>query len=442
MDTIVGISTTLGNSGINVVRISGEESTTIISKIFTGKIEDHKIAYGHIKDEEETIDEVLVTFMQGPKSYTKEDVIEINCHGGVIVTKKIVELIVKQGAVLAKAGEFTKRAFLNGRIDLSQAEAIMGIINSKTENEAKVSLNHLQGSLSKEIGYLREDILKLIAEVEASIDYPEHDMEHDNIENIEKSSHNLIEDIKRLINSYNQGKIIKEGIKTVIVGKPNVGKSSLLNKLYGEEKAIVTDIEGTTRDTIDCLVNIKGIMLNLIDTAGIRETEDVIEKIGVVKSKEELEKAELVLMMLDSSKPLSEEDKEIFELIKEKKVIGIINKTDLKRELEEIHLEHTIEMSVKKSFGLNKLHDLISDMFDIGEIEESANLITNIRHKDALEKAVDSLCNVLESINIGMSEDIIAIDLKDAYSYLGEILGEQLEEDIIDKIFSEFCLGK
>ncbi|MFV0504567.1 MAG: tRNA uridine-5-carboxymethylaminomethyl(34) synthesis GTPase MnmE [Lachnospirales bacterium] len=444
MDTIVGILTG-NNSGVSIIRLSGQLSYSIAKDIFTNKIEDHKISYGHIKDKE-IVDEVLLTYMAAPKSYTKEDVIEINCHGGIVNTNILLELLIRKGARLAEPGEFSKRAFLNGRIDLAEAEAIMSLINSKTEKEHNIALKQLRGQLSKEIENYRSILLMLLAQIEASIDYPEHDMEHDNLANVEKHMKEILLAIEKLIEGRKEGKLIKEGIETAIIGTPNVGKSSLLNKLVGEEIAIVTDIAGTTRDTVKEYINVKGIVLKIIDTAGIRNTNDVVEKIGVDKSLHLAKNCELVIFILDNSKEATEEELNLFRAIESKKIC-IINKIDLNRKIDISKIEeitnNIIEISLKDNIGLDKFYCTIEEMFLAGFLEnENTNLIINNRHYESLIKAKESLNQVLEGIELSMTEDLLVIDIKDAYTHLGHITGASIDEDIIDKIFAEFCLGK
>lgn len=452
-DTITAISTPIGNGGIGIVRISGDESLLILKKIFkTNKnieeIESHTINYGHIFDEEKLIDEVLVSIMKAPKTFTKEDVVEINCHGGIKSTSKVLETVIKNGARLADKGEFTKRGFLNGRIDLSQAEAIIDIINAKTDLAHDSALKRLEGNLSKSIKEYREDILLMIASIEASIDYPEHDMEHDNYFMVTEKSHILLEKIQLLLNNFDKGKILREGIKTVILGKPNVGKSSLLNNLIGEEKAIVTDIEGTTRDVITEYVNIMDIPLQIIDTAGIRETTDFIEKIGVDKSKEYAKNADLCFVVIDVNKKVTEEDIEILKLVENKKVIVLLNKIDLDEivEIDEIvkyvKKENIIKISVRENIGIENLFERLKEIFFNGEINTNEDIYISNRHKECLIKCKNSLLKVIDGIEMFMPEDLLVIDLKDSYDSLMEITGESLDDDIIDKIFSEFCLGK
>ncbi len=452
-DTIVGVATGVSNSGVSIIRLSGNDSLNILNKIFKSKepvstFKSHTIHYGFVYDDTVKIDEVLVSIMLSPRSYTTEDVVEINCHGGIVTTTKVLDTVIKYGARLASPGEFTKRAFLNGRIDLVKAEAISSMISAKTEREQEIGLNQLSGSLSKEISDYRDKILTLIATSEASIDYPEHDMDHDNVNNISDIVSQLINSMKALSATSNKGKIIRDGIETVILGKPNVGKSSLLNKLVGEDIAIVTPTAGTTRDTITEFINFNGIILKLVDTAGIRNTVDEVEKIGVEKSKKKALKGELILFLVDGSKEIDDEDIELLKFVSNKNVIVLINKSDLVQKVDLnllkkiVGVENICSISVLSN-DIQSLYDRIEEIFLSGIIDnESDNLIINSRHESLLNQALKSLTQVLEGINLGMSEDLLVIDLQDAYMYLGEIIGESLDDDIIDKIFSQFCLGK
>lgn len=457
-DTIVAISTPLASAGIGIIRISGDEALKIISKIFVPKksmdnrnIVSHTLHYGYIIDPKynRTLDEVLVSYMLKPNTYTRENIIEINAHGGLIVLQSILSLVLRSGARIAEPGEFTKRAFLNGRIDLSQAEAVMDIIHSKTELALNASVNQLSGNIKNEIEKIKKNLLETIAHIEASIDYPEYDIDELSADQVKEKMEKVATKIKYLISSYDNGKIIREGIKTVIVGKPNVGKSSLLNALLKEQRAIVTDIPGTTRDSLEEYMNIHGIPLKLIDTAGIRLTEDIIEKIGVNRSKELMLNADLILFVIDSSECLTTEDEEIMELISNQKVIILMNKSDLNKKVKKEHLkEHLremtiIETSALKFEGLDQLQEQIKNMFMIGNIQiDNETVIHNIRHKQSLEKAIESIYNVIESIDNRMPEDCYAIDLHSAYEHLGEITGDHVNDDIIKQIFSQFCLGK
>lgn len=458
-ETIVAISTPIGSGGIGIVRMSGSNSLEILEKIYRsnakGKInkkvkqfKTHSINYGFIFDGDKHVDEVLVCVMLAPKTYTKEDVVEINCHGGIKAVNKVLETVIKNGGRLADKGEFTKRGFLNGRIDLSQAEGIMDVINAKTDLGHDRAIKMLEGDLSKEIKKYREEILLMIANIEVSIDYPEHELEHKNNLEGKKQTKSLIEKINTLLRNFDKGKIIREGIKTIILGKPNVGKSSLLNNLLGESKAIVTHIKGTTRDALIEYVNIKNIPLQIIDTAGIRDTEDEIEKIGVNISKRYATEGQLFFVVLDGSEELEKEDREVLKLVKGKEVIILINKIDLDRKIkieklkEYVIEENIIEISAKENIGLEKLFDRLEKIFFNGNIEDGDEIYISNRHKECLLNAKDSLNKVLEAIQLKMPEDLLVIDLKDSYDSLLEITGEQLGDNIIDKIFSEFCLGK
>lgn len=455
-DTIAAIATAPGEGGIGIIRISGEKSLQVAQSIFKSKsgkmIKDYNartLIYGKIVDGEKVIDEVLVAYMKGPNSYTAEDVIEINCHGGFISVKKILELILSKGVRLADAGEFTKRAFLNGRIDLSQAEAIIDVIKSKTDMAHEVAQNQLEGSLAKKIKDLRMNVTEVLAHLEVSIDFAEEDVEEITYQTLEEKALELRNEIKKLYDTAESGKILRDGLKTVIVGKPNVGKSSLLNSILGENRAIVTDIAGTTRDVIEEFVNIKGIPLKIVDTAGIRETEDIVEKIGVEKSKESFSTADLVIMVLDASRELSEEDMEILESLKNKKTIVLLNKMDLepKIELEKVkefvNSEDIIEISALKHQGIEQLQDKIESMVYQGSVKNSSNLmITNSRHKDALFKAYESINDAISAIDQRMPYDFIEVDFKNIWDYLGYINGDTVREDLLDTIFANFCIGK
>ena len=455
-DTIAAVATAVGEGSVSIIRVSGEEALKIAKKIFRGvrgkSIEDIKpytMRYGSIIDNEtdEKIDEVILSYMKGPKSFTAEDTIEINCHGGVIATKRVLDAVIKNGARIAEPGEFTKRAFLNGRIDLSQAEAVMDIINAKTEVSMKSALVQSEGKLSKEISELRNKLLEIIAHIEATVDYPEDDLEEVTSEKTEVDVKVVIDEVNKLIESAEAGKIIRDGLSTVIVGKPNVGKSSLLNVLTRGNRAIVTDIPGTTRDIIEEYISLDGIPIRIIDTAGIRETEDVVEKIGVERSKEKIEEADLVILMLDASREIAEEDIEIIKYIKNKKYIVLLNKQDLpnainKSDLEELNQEYIIPISTKDELGIDEIKNAIKELFFKGKINSSEVMVTNIRHKEALYRAKECLESTLCALKDTMAIDLASIDIRNAWSALGQINGETVEEDLIDKIFSEFCLGK
>ena len=456
MSTIASISTAPGIGGIGIIRMSGKNTFNVLDKIFKAKspksieeIPGYTIKYGHIFDGEKIIDEVLVSYFKAPKSYTTEDMCEINSHGGTVIMRKILELCLKNGAELAEPGEFTKRAFLGGRIDLSQAESIIDIINAKSEREAKEGIKQLEGFLSEKLNEIKNNLLEIMTNIEVSIDYPEYDTpevtNNDILRNIEESRKKL-EDLKK---SFDNGKLIKQGIKTVIIGKPNAGKSSLLNAILKEDRAIVTEIEGTTRDTIEEFVNINGIPLNLIDTAGIRNAKDEVERIGIEKSKKLAEDADLIIAILDSSKELSEEDIEILEIAKNKKSIVILNKVDLEQKIKpenpklEIFNKNIINLSAKNKIGLELLFEKITTMFNLDEINiDNDIVITNERHKNLISKAIENLDKAKNILKDGMPVDIIAISLKDVLSNLGAITGEEAGEEIIDEIFARFCLGK
>lgn len=454
-DTIAALSTPAGSGGIGIVRISGPDAVEVADRLFVpakgkplGERKSHTVSYGKIVYEGRVCDEVLVSIMRAPNTYTREDIAEINCHGGIRSVTAVLEAVLRSGARLAEPGEFTKRAFLNGRIDLTQAEAVADIISAKTDKSREAALKRLDGSLCVKIRALREKILLMLANIEAAIDYPEHDDETMTYESVANGSRELMSELDRLIASADTGRIYKEGIKTVILGKPNVGKSSLLNAAVDEERAIVTDIPGTTRDVLEELININGIPLRLTDTAGIRDTDNPIEKIGVEKSRSLADEADLVLLMLDGSRPLDDEDRELINLSENKNRIVIINKSDLvqcidKSEITELTGSDPIAVSVKQDSGVELIYERIRSMFLGGSIAaDDEVLISSERNKNSLYKAKQFLYNVIETVDNRMPEDLISIDLTQAYEALGEITGETLDEDIIDKIFSEFCLGK
>jgi tRNA modification GTPase len=454
-DTIAAIATPVGNGGIGIVRVSGKTAIDIVNTLFVPKKgknlserKSHTISYGTIAYDGNVCDEVLVSIMRAPNTYTREDVAEINCHGGIRAVTAVLDAVLKSGARLAEPGEFTKRAFLNGRIDLTQAEAVIDIINAKTDLSREAALKRLDGKLCRKIRALREQILLMLANIEAAIDYPEHDDEAMTYDSISEGTRAVTAEIDRLISGADVGKIYNEGIKTVILGRPNVGKSSLLNSIIDEERAIVTDIPGTTRDVLEELININGVPLKLVDTAGIRATDNVIEQIGVEKSRKLAAEADLVLLMIDGSRELSDEDRELIDLSVDKKRIVLVNKLDLQQsvsldEIKSLTGCEPINISVKTDKGIDKLYEQIKAMFLSGNIESNDEvLISNERNKNSLYKAKDFLYNVIETVNNRMPEDFISMDLTQAYEALGEITGEALEEDIIDKIFSEFCLGK
>lgn len=467
-DTIAAIATAVSDSGIGIIRISGSDALLVADKVYRSpknqkklsQAASHTIHYGYIYDEDELIDEVMVAVMRSPHSYTTEDTVEINCHGGILVMNRILETVLHHGARLAQPGEFTKRAFLNGRIDLSKAEAVMDLIHSKNEFAMKASVNQLKGSVSAKVRSLREDILYEIAFIESALDDPEHISLEGYPDKLMAKTRGLSQELKKLIDSADNGKMLKDGIRTVILGKPNAGKSSLLNVLVGEDKAIVTSVAGTTRDVLEESIKLHGIGLNMIDTAGIRDTEDEVEKIGVEKARKYANQADLVIYVVDSSRELDENDEQIIELIRDKKVIVLLNKTDLEpvvteeqikdkfREIyegEEKHNDslHVIRTSTKDNTGIDEFEKTIQDMFFAGRIAVNDEIyITNQRHKEALVEAYDSLKMVQKSLEDEMPEDFYSIDLMSAYAALGRIIGEEVGEDLVNEIFSKFCMGK
>ena len=457
-DTIAAIATGMTNSGIGIIRISGSESFAVADKIFLPankniKIKDaesHTIHYGFIKDGEETVDEVIVSVMKSPRSFTTEDTVEINCHGGMLVMNRILQLVITNGARLAEPGEFTKRAFLNGRIDLSEAEAVMDVISSKNDMALKSSVGQLRGKVSEKVKQLRSDIIYEIAFIESALDDPEHISLDDYPDKLLIKTDFLIKAVDNLLQSADSGRIMKEGIKTVIVGKPNAGKSSLLNILAGEEKAIVTDIAGTTRDVLEENINLHGISLNVIDTAGIRDTEDTVEKIGVERARKAAMDADLIIYVVDASVPLDGNDQMIFEMIHDKKSVILLNKTDLPSVIKEDDLLEMagkdsvmIRTSTKDATGIDLFENTVKDMFFTGKINPDQEVvITNMRHKEALLRTLESLKQVKQSIENHMPEDFYSIDLMSAYTSLGSIIGEEVSDDLVNEIFSKFCMGK
>ena len=468
-DTIAAISSAAGNSGIGIIRVSGDEAIEVVDKIFRpanknkklANVESHTVHYGHIMDGDKTLDQVLVIVMKNPHSYTGEDTVEIDCHGGMLIlkkvldchggfisVKKILELILSKGVRLAEAGEFTKRAFLNGRIDLSQAEAVMDLINSKNDFALNSSIEQLKGGVSDAIKDIRKDIIYHIAFIESALDDPEHISLDGYDEEITEMLNENINKISKLVNSFDNGRIMKEGIKTVILGKPNAGKSSLLNLMLGEDRAIVTDIEGTTRDTLEENINFNGLSLKIIDTAGIRDTEDLVERIGVNKAKEIAKEGDLIIYVVDGSRELDDNDREIIKLINDKQAIILVNKSDMDTvinidELKKDSNRDVILFSAKNGEGMDQLEEEIRNMFYSGKVTYNDQVyITNARHKEALENALESLKQVKNSVDAGMPEDFYSIDLMDAYTDLGLIIGESVEDDLVNEIFSKFCMGK
>ena len=455
-DTIAAISSAAGNSGIGIIRVSGDEAIEVVDKIFRPanknkklvNVESHTVHYGHIMDGDKTLDQVLVIVMKNPHSYTGEDTVEIDCHGGMLILKKVLDLVLKNGARTAEPGEFTKRAFLNGRIDLSQAEAVMDLINSKNDFALNSSIEQLKGGVSDAIKDIRKDIIYHMAFIESALDDPEHISLDGYDEEITEMLNENINKISKLVNSFDNGRIMKEGIKTVILGKPNAGKSSLLNLMLGEDRAIVTDIEGTTRDTLEENINFNGLSLKIIDTAGIRDTEDLVERIGVNKAKEIAKEGDLIIYVVDGSRELDDNDREIIKLINDKQAIILVNKSDMDTvinidELKKDSNRDVILFSAKNGEGMDQLEEEIRNMFYSGKVTYNDQVyITNARHKEALENALESLKQVKNSVDAGMPEDFYSIDLMDAYTDLGLIIGESVEDDLVNEIFSKFCMGK
>ena len=449
-DTIVAVSTALGVGAIAVIRLSGIDSVKVVNKIFSGRnleeVETHTINYGHIVDNENVIDEVLVSIMHAPKTATRENVVEINCHGGIATTNKILELALLNGARLAEPGEFTKRAFLNGRINLIEAEAVMDLVNSKTEDARKFSINHATGKFSDIIRSFRQKLLELLANIEVNIDYPEYeDIEVVTIFDIKNQVKSMRESLENIVRESENGRLIKNGIKVALVGRPNVGKSSLLNRLLEEDKAIVTDIAGTTRDTVEGSIMLDGMLVNLVDTAGIRETNDVVEKFGVEKSIKEMENADLVILVLNNNEELNDDDKILIDKVKSHKYIIVINKDDLDKNinLDEVDSENIIYTNTNSYKGIESLKNKIVTIFKLDEIKEKDyNYFANVRQISLAKDALATLSDVENGIECGVPVDMIGIDIKKIWNILGDILGESYEEELIDQLFSQFCLGK
>ncbi|TFD96567.1 MULTISPECIES: tRNA uridine-5-carboxymethylaminomethyl(34) synthesis GTPase MnmE [Jeotgalibacillus] len=458
-DTIAAISTPMGEGAIAIVRLSGDEAFQIADRVFKGiggkqlqSVPSHTIHYGHIVDpaKDETIEEVMVSVMKGPKTFTREDVVEINCHGGIVSVNHVLQLLLRQGARMAEPGEFTKRAFLNGRIDLSQAEAVMDLIRAKTDRAMNVAMNQMQGRLSKLVQSLRQEILEILAQVEVNIDYPEYDdVEEMTLKMMMEKSQYVRSEIEKLLRTSEQGKILREGLSTVIIGRPNVGKSSLLNSLVQENKAIVTDIPGTTRDVIEEYVNVRGVPLRLVDTAGIRETEDIVERIGVERSRKVLKEADLILLVLNHGEELSDEDRRLFEAVSGMDVIVIVNKTDLDRaidldEVQQLADRHKlVTTSLLKEEGVDELEEAIASLFFDGSVElGDGTYVSNSRHIALLHQALQSIEEAIQSAEMGTPVDMVQIDLRRTWEILGEMIGDTVQESLIDQLFSQFCLGK
>lgn len=447
-DTIAGISTALGVGAISIIRVSGKDAIPLVNEIFKGKdltkVNTHTIHYGHIVNKEEIIDEVLISIMKSPKTYTKEDIVEINCHGGISTTNKVLELLIQKGIRLAEPGEFTKRAFLNGRIDLIEADGIMNLIEAKTETSRKLSINQLSGNVSNKIISLRDKLIQVISNIEVNIDYPEYDdievIKNEKILPILKEVNKSLEDT---ITQSENGKIITEGIKVCLIGRPNVGKSSLLNTLLEENKAIVTNIAGTTRDIVEGTIQIDNIPIHLIDTAGIRETNDIVEQIGVNKSKEVIENSNLIILILNSNEQLTEEDKYLLELITNKTSIIVLNKIDLPTNIEDINHENIVKISAEYNIGIEDLKNKIKYLFNIDKIETTdMNYLTSARSIGLLKKAHDILKEVINKTRQGIEPYLLEIDIKEAWNILGEIIGATYKEEMLDEMFKRFCLGK
>ncbi|EUJ26169.1 tRNA modification GTPase TrmE [Listeria floridensis FSL S10-1187] len=454
-DTIAAISTPPGEGAIAIIRLSGDEAIQIADRIFYAKnsladAASHTIHYGHIKENDEVIEEVMASVMKAPRTFTREDVVEINCHGGIVAVNRVLQLILRRGARLAEPGEFTKRAFLNGRIDLSQAEAVMDLIRAKTDRAMGVALKQMDGNLSRLIRNLRQEILDALAQVEVNIDYPEYDDVEEMTQKMLVEKTQLVKaSVAQLLETAQQGKILREGLATAIIGRPNVGKSSLLNQLIQEEKAIVTDIAGTTRDIIEEYVNVRGVPLRLIDTAGIRETEDIVEKIGVERSRKALSEADFILLVLNQNEVLSDEDRALFEAARGQRFVVVLNKTDLERKLDVAEVAElagqnpVVETSMLTDGGITELEEAIRRLFFTGEIDAGdATYVSNVRHIALLHQASDALDAVIEGVEAGMPVDIVQIDMTRAWDLLGEITGDSVQDELLDQLFNQFCLGK
>lgn len=455
-DTIAAISTALGEGAIGIVRLSGPDAISMANKVFKGKdlakVDSHTIHYGHVINPKNNhvIDEVMTSVMKGPRSYTMEDIVEINCHGGIIAVQRTLEVVLDQGARMAEPGEYTKRAFLNGRIDLSQAEAVMDLIQAKTDKAMQASVNQLQGSLSSKISVLREEMLQTLAQVEVTIDYPEYDdVEEMSLTQLKETAESVKASIEQLLRQASQGRLFREGINTAIIGRPNVGKSSLLNFLSGVDKAIVTDIEGTTRDTIEEFINIRGVPLRLIDTAGIRQTDEIVEQIGVEKSRQVMEKADLIILILNQAQALNDIDLELLDLTKDQQRIILLNKSDLPTVLDHDQLAKYVDASsiittsITEELGLDQLEAMIEDRFLGGHLQAAdVNYLLNTRHTQLLKQAIEALEEVIDATDMALPVDLIQIDYTRAWDLLGEITGDSVQDELLNKLFSQFCLGK
>lgn len=455
-DTIAAISTAMGEGAISIVRLSGTQAINIANRLFKGKdleqVDSHTIHYGHIVDpaRQQSVDEVMVSVLKAPRTFTREDVVEINCHGGIVVTQQLLQLVLKHGARLAEPGEFTKRAFLNGRIDLSQAEAVMDLIRAKTDTSMSVALKQVDGYLSRYIKELRQSILDTLAQIEVNIDYPEYDdVEEMTLASLEEKSYEVKASLENLLRNAQQGKILREGLKTAIIGRPNVGKSSLLNRLLKEDKAIVTDIAGTTRDIIEEYVNVRGVPLQLVDTAGIRETEDIVEQIGVEKSKKSIEEADFIILILNQSEELSIEDEQLLTMTAHKRRVVLLNKMDLQSQLDRqqlvqhVSIDNVVELSVLSDTGIDRLEEKIVEWFFEGKVNSTdATYVSNTRHIALIQQAIERLDEVLNGIAMGLPVDLIQIDFTRAWELLGEITGDTVQDELLTELFSQFCLGK
>jgi len=454
-DTIAAIATPLGEGGIAIIRVSGPDAVEAVDKIFKGRkslstVDSHTIHYGHLVDESgEVLEEVMVSVMRAPRTFTREDVVEVNCHGGIVSVKRVLDLVLAQGVRMAEPGEFTKRAFLNGRIDLSQAEAVIDLIRAKTDRAMKVAVNQVQGKLSKLIGQLRHQLIELMAHIEVTIDYPEHDVDEVTRNLLSEKSRWVQDEIGKLLRTAKQGKILREGLSTVIVGRPNVGKSSLLNSLLQEVKAIVTDIPGTTRDIIEEYVNVRGVPLRLVDTAGIRETEDIVERIGVERSREMLSQADLVLLVLNFGEKLTEEDRNLLTVVKPMNAIIIVNKTDLPQKIDLDEVRNLagdlplVTISVKEEKGIEQLEEAISSLFFAGSVQsDDLTYVSNARHIQLLNEAHRTIGEAIDAVESGLPVDMVAFDIRRTWELLGEVVGDAVSDDLVSQIFSQFCLGK